>query len=283
MTRHFSPDWLQRRNILVVPREVKQNIDNSRKVGDKQLDVLGKSPKSEIDKRTEKLIKSLIEAEKHGEPIIPATRAEIGNQFRFDMPGGPRDYWLYTAHPLEPDLYLPANTFEQHLITQRYWEALYLLAALGATLIRIEATREAKKELEIGIPTISFDGGALSIRVNRTIEETETYVIEASLPGHGRPEVPDDLLWFPFEEQWQTIAEIRRRYGLNAFSLEISRREDARTTAEVAALVEGLGFNAGGSFGKFEEVGLTLSGEFAPLDSPAPQPKPSVSEEALVR
>lgn len=177
-------------------------------------------------------------------------------------PGHPRESALYAAHPSIPDSYLPVSEFHRLTFEDKFTEALRILMYLGASEIDVKHERgwgrDFAAEIDAGIPGASGDA---SVEVDSDSNREALY--HAELAGHDEPELPDDLVWLPYESTWQALVEGRMEFELEEFSLTLQYTDDYDINADLAVDAENAGFSLGGSFEKHQSTVWKIEGTFS--------------------
>ena len=200
-------------------------------------------------------------ARQSGINILPIGKSAI-NQISF-APGHPREGVLYIGHPALPSIYYTVAEFHRATFEHKFSEAINLLMNLGATTIKVEYVRgwskdfSSKISVPLGVAAESINAGAKSKSSSST-----KLLYEATLAGTESPSVPDGLVWYPYENTWQAIANGRINFGLQDFSLSISYEDDFGVNAGLKAAVLKAGLEIGGNFEDHESTVWHLQGKF---------------------
>lgn len=181
-------------------------------------------------------------------------------------PGHPRIDHAYAAHPLRTERYLPVASFHQQLFEQKASELVTLLAALGAERVTVRAARGYREgagfSLGASLPVDAInaqESGSKQRSIAQTLMVEETFVVS------GPPRIPDGLVWFDHEPNWQALARRRIEFGTSTFRIELSYDEDFGVDGGLVAALEGVGVRVGGSFRAFERTRWEFEGTFAPI------------------
>lgn len=201
------------------------------------------------------------EAHDMGIDIIPVPTQEAA---AFNLPPGhPQKDVLYVAHPSDPTTYLPAADFHRLAFEHKFAEAIRLLTHLGAKTINVHHTRGWNKEfagtLAAGIPQAEGTGSASA---GANAGSSTELLYEARLTGHDEPRLPENMVWYPHEPTWKSIAEARTEFGLERFNLKLQYTDDYGVNADLAIDVQNAGFSLGGSFEKHQKTVWSLDGVF---------------------
>lgn len=211
----------------------------------------------------------------------------IGGRFdwaaRFSFPTGhPKSREMYIVHPLASNRYLPLEGFDGLLNEEKRHEFFTLVRALGAkkikyrNLISTEQRTSEKKTKSLtqgtsaapGVPMGMVSGSlgsedtvsAQNQTSSAVSSETDLFV-ESEFAPTVAPHVPEGLLWYGSELDWQRLASDRLEAGLKSTKLVLktSRREYFSQTDELAiqkeltALYSGVKVNSVSGFSQKRE------------------------------
>jgi hypothetical protein len=200
-----------------------------------------------------------------GTDVLPISLA-AAEDLRFP-PGHARNNVLYVGHPVDRGSYLPAAEFHRFLFEHKVAEALQLIRSLGATKVTVRSVKGWNREaaLSMGMslpdPVAGQDakpGGVVGHSASSSNEIVTTMTLRPTSP----PAVPTGLVWMPHEPIWQEIANARLESGLHEFSLDVRSTDDFGVNASLKALVDKVGFDAGGRFVHHVETIWRLDGVF---------------------
>lgn len=178
-------------------------------------------------------------------------------------PGHPRKNVLYVAHPSDPQTYLPMADFHRLVFEHKFAEVVRLLMHLGAETIDVRHQRGWDQgfaaEISAGIPHVGLEG---ETGASKESSSDSRVLYQAELAGHDDPDLPDNLVWFPHEPTWQSVAEGRREFGLQQFSLKLQYTDDYGVNADLAVEAQNAGFSLGGAFEKHQTTVWSIEGTF---------------------
>ncbi len=100
--------------------------------------------------------------------------------------------------------------------------------SLGATEISVEHVCVAGQKdfsSRISVP-LSEAGDTAGAEAGANSKSASQILFKATLPGNQKPKLPSDLVWYPHESTWQSIAKGRVEFGLKDFSLSVSYEDD---------------------------------------------------------
>lgn len=177
-------------------------------------------------------------------------------------PAHPRVGVLYVAHPGEPNVYYTVASFHRVAFEHKFAEAIDLLMSLGATKITVEHVSgwdsKFASTLSVSLPSAPSSASAGSNSRSNT-----TLLFEASLPENKSRFLPPNLVWYPHEPTWKSIANGRLVHGLNEFSLTVNYQDDFGVNAGLKGVATKAGLDLGGSFENHVATSWKLFGTFA--------------------
>ena len=214
---------------------------------------------------TREAIRAWGRARQNGLYVLPIGKSSI-SQVSFP-PGHPRDGVLYIGHPALPSVYYTIAEFHRATFEHKFSEAINLLMSLGATKIRVEHVRgwskdfSSKMSVALGTP-----GESAESSVSAQSSSSAQLLYEATLSGTTKPTIPENMVWYPYENTWQSIAKGRIEFGLQDFSLSISYEDDFGVNAGLKASVAKTGLELGGKFEDHQSTVWHLQGKFKPIE-----------------
>ncbi|MDX1957604.1 MAG: hypothetical protein SFU98_03475 [Leptospiraceae bacterium] len=202
--------------------------------------------------------------------------------------GHPIENQFYMLHPYIENQYIPLQHYENILFQDKVRELCYILQCLGATSIEIESLKGNSVE-SIQNSSLNFSGGASfkihsgSVSTSQNIN-SESYRNQLSqlstkqkFTPTKKPYLPESLIWFSHETEWQQVYQQRMNGNLNSFSLvlrnQFSNLNKKNTLTKIKAEYENLIIKLKGGFSQgfesqFSEDGFTewkLEVHFAPV------------------
>ena len=160
----------------------------------------------------------------------------------FEM-GHPRNETLYIQDPLQTNVYIDAESFHASMLERKYNELIRVLTALGATRISCIVENSECKE-ERGHNKYSVDGsfsykavkgsGHFSSDTSSS-KITNLYKrlsVERILTPSKAIELPNDLVFYPFEQRWQDIAKLAKEGRLRKEIVDLTYRTDYAVTGK---------------------------------------------------
>jgi hypothetical protein len=200
-------------------------------------------------------------ARQSGLNILPIGKSSI-HQISFP-PGHPREGVLYIGHPALPNVYYTIAEFHRATFEHKFSEAVNLLMSLGAVTIRVEYIRGWSKDFSsrLSVP-LGVAGESASSTTSVQSSSSTQLLYEATLSGTDNPAIPENLVWYPYENTWQAIAKGRIEFGLQDFSLSISYEDDFGVNAGLKASVAKTGLDLGGKFEDHQSTVWHVKGKF---------------------
>lgn len=214
---------------------------------------------------TREVIEAWSRARESGVPILAVGKSEVA-EISFP-PGHPRERVLYIGHPALPHVYYTTADFHRVTFEHKFSEAIDLLMSLGAKKITVEHVRGWSKDFSshLSVP-LGGTGPSVEARADSSRASGANLLFEATLDGAEEPKLPHNLVWYPHEATWQSIANGRMQFGLRSFSLSVSYDDDFGVNAGFKTSVVKSGLELGGKFEGHQSTVWRLSGEFASRD-----------------
>ena len=211
---------------------------------------------------TKEAIKAWSRARESGVDVLAVGKSEaVGISF---PPGHPREGVLYIGHPASPKVYYTTAEFHRVTFEHKFSEAIDLLMYLGATKIRVEHVSGWSREFSsrLSVP-LSGTESSVDVHADSSRGAGTSILYEATLDGTTEPKLPENLVWYPHEATWQSIAKGRIQFGLRDFSLSVSYDDDFGVNAGLKTSVAKAGLELGGKFEDHRSTVWRLAGEFA--------------------
>jgi hypothetical protein len=166
--------------------------------------------------------KAWAEARKNELPIIQIS-LDQAKKLSFP-PDHPLLGVVYVGHPYLPTVYETLADFHKKMFEEKWREAVRLLVELGATSIRAEQISGSSRDLAaLASGVIPSNGMVTNVKASASIHSKagKSFVFEGTFPGKKRPEIPQNLIWYPHEATWRMLAENRLKDGMTSFSMEV--------------------------------------------------------------
>lgn len=144
---------------------------------------------------------------------------------------------LYIAHPHRVGVYLPVSKYEHLIFRERIHELSKVMMSLGATEIKtlqnldnkINSSSEesSNTNASAGIRGLGKASGFLSSLSQRLQEsqKSDSVVINFKSDPIDQPHLPEGLIWYPYEKEWQHIAECRLHGNILEYEINLSSKE----------------------------------------------------------
>lgn len=208
---------------------------------------------------------------------------------------------LYMSHPLMPNCYYPRKNIEYVLFEEKMLEFIKLVQCLGATRIIFKSKRgmsvsqdktfDTDIETKVGVKLVGVKADpkgkyAKRAKDNKSLMEER----ELRLSPKKQIYVPDHLVWYNSDPEWETIVRGRMDRSLEQYDITISTKEtsvyskelDARVKSNFHYLIVGVkgnfAFNEQEVFTQDEETEWSVHVDFAPLDESLVPVEPTPSE-----
>ena len=149
--------------------------------------------------------------------------------------GHPIDDQFYLTHPILENKYIPLQNFENILFRDKVRELSILLQCLGAKSITIESEKGSSLE-SIANSTINFkaeanvkihsgkaskDSKLDSENISKELNQLST---TQKFSPTKKPYLPDSLIWFNQEPEWQQIYQQRMNGNLDSYSIVLKNQ-----------------------------------------------------------
>ncbi|MDE6298629.1 MAG: hypothetical protein K2M10_03135 [Muribaculaceae bacterium] len=144
---------------------------------------------------------------------------------------------LYIAHPYRPGIYLPLSKYEHLIFRERIHELSKVMLALGATEIKTVQNSGYKSHSESEHSSRTSGSASFGGKFGATgsyshndanefgTEREDAIVINFKNDPYNEPYIPDGLIWYPHEREWQQIAENRLHGNFLEYEIRISSKK----------------------------------------------------------
>ena len=150
----------------------------------------------------------------------------------------PQEHELYICHPYNHNLYIPYESCEFELFKDKMDELRLVLQAMGATSIKIydandsETHKNSKRNTEgDGSFDAKINKANGSLKHEKESDEFEKlrreYETESVFEPQRMPYIPDNLVWYPHQTDWQRLFE-QRKGGLKRHRISLSIAEEIK-------------------------------------------------------
>ncbi len=143
---------------------------------------------------------------------------------------------LYMGHPYNQNLYIPYNNADEILFVDKIQELCYLLQCLGAMEITIRSIRGKSLEevtndqscidISAGYKMVSGEAN-INLNTKQAKKDNRNNRLEQHLyySPTEKPFIPNGLVWYPQELQWQRLAESRLKGNILEYNQFVSTSE----------------------------------------------------------
>ena len=144
---------------------------------------------------------------------------------------------LYIAHPYRPGVYLPVSKYEHLLFRERIHELSKVMMALGATEIKTlqnldnklnsSSEESSNTSASAGVGRGGKAKGLLATLSKSLTEsqKSDSIVINFKSDPMVLPYLPEGLIWYPHDKDWQHIAESRLHGNILEYEINLSSKE----------------------------------------------------------
>ena len=143
---------------------------------------------------------------------------------------------LYIGHPYNPALYVPYSQSEDIFFLDKIHELSYLLECLGAEEITITSIKGRNVSaytnydgtLNVNADVELFEsqgGGSKKGQIESSLESSSNRTIRWTFDPMQKPFVPEDLVWYSEQPQWQRLANSRLNGNMLDFNEFVSTSE----------------------------------------------------------
>jgi len=182
---------------------------------------------------------------KSGLPTVAMVPPELASELYFPR-GSNGDKVLFRCHPYDEIRYLPAAEYNPYIFKDKIAELALVMISAGATSFKITADAESAAEMSLdaaGLVETTVSGTLKAARKGAT---RVLWTYEGS--GQNSSTLPDGLLWFNHEKDWQAVWDSAVYNGAKSHSIEIFQDANHELSGNLATKFAGAGFQLGGSF-----------------------------------
>lgn len=151
--------------------------------------------------------------------------------------GHPVAYQLYIGHPYIKQKYIPFENHELELLEDKVREFCQIVQGLGATEIAIECVNSSSSDNDnlsnqnvsgnASYKVVSASASSHNQSSRHLIEEISKSInLHQRFIPQGKPELPENLVWFPNEPSWQRLYEQRMKGSLLQHEERIETRKN---------------------------------------------------------
>ena len=177
-------------------------------------------------------------------------------------PSHPQLNKTYVCHPYLRDYYLPTDVYQDFLTDQRIQELFHILRSLGAKKIQYISNSESNQSRSSSTTnSMEVGGGYNGISANQGVSHANSSSSKSSALSSSnyellyipdkKPFLPESLVWYYHESEWQRIANDRLNGNLLTFKTFIkkdqfdlvSKDEQTQINSELNALNVGVSYS----------------------------------------
>ncbi len=119
-------------------------------------------------------------------------------------------------------------------------EFVRLITALGATRVRVRSEQQSRTRFGLAASLFGFGASVRAGEADSNAAETE----ELFAP-EAPPALPDDLVWYPHEPEWQALAQRRIALRTQHAALTIRLTRSSELGLSLRTTEVGLGLDGG--------------------------------------
>ena len=178
-------------------------------------------------------------------------KAAEDKKFIFGV-GHPRNGCTYIQHPLKTNQYFEVNEFHYRMLEQKQNELLRLFEALGAKSATVEIVYESEESSEknysvssgasASAENVPVPGMPIPISASAFVDERrdqncqermnvmQSAKKEIAFNPSGKPHIPDGLLFYGAEDEWQQLSASALRGGIKHVSIDLEYKSEYGVT-----------------------------------------------------
>jgi len=217
--------------------------------------------------------------------VLPKNHLPAEIQFPL---GHPQERELYVCHPYNRNMYIPYESYEFELFKDKMSELILVLQTMGAVSVKISDTKDLESHKDdkrhIAVQSsVKAKVNALNSELDHKRESDEfaklrhAYETVSKFKPQRMPYIPDNLVWYPHQVEWQRLFELRKN-GMMEYQVSLSVAQETRVSttkqlelkADFQALIlktnAGVNIDTESMFEKKELSEWMLDVKFASLD-----------------
>jgi hypothetical protein len=183
---------------------------------------------------------------KLGLPGIIAISPDLAS--KLNLISKPQNSVLFRKHPFS-ESYIQASEYNPYLFREKIAELARVLIAAGASSFKVSADSTATTELVMQAGASMVAEGS----IHATRQGATKIVWSFTGAGIRTGSLPEGLVWFNYEPEWQVIWYAAVSNGAASLAIDISIDSSHEFSADLAS--------------KFEKAGICLGGNFKDLGS----------------
>ena len=139
---------------------------------------------------------------------------------------------IYVAHPIDSQnkCYYPISEFHISLHKQKSHELIQILRSLQATHLEIRHIEGSKDVEGLSVDmSVPVDSVKVGIEAGMETKSNRAYDLmwqENHPPSDVKPQLPQNLIWYDYEEDWQFAVEGVLKHGAKSMSFKYSYIND---------------------------------------------------------
>ena len=181
--------------------------------------------------------------------------------------GHPKNGCVYVQHPLEVNTYIEIEQFHASMLERKYNELIRILVSLGARNVkcRVENCETKDEKIRIkqqGVVGVGCVAGSAEFNGSSENESSKVASLskklntELELNPNEKPHLPEDLIYYPFEEGWKQVVKNVLSGKLIKANIDLAYSTDYAITGrfvknlggKIESLLPGYQFSVNGSY-----------------------------------
>jgi hypothetical protein len=233
---HYSLVYLEKAKAVGGPDTQRRAIEALHQLRERRADCLTREPveNRQIIFCTDEIPRDITE-----QFCFAGQQALQATGWRFGA-GHPRPGVFYVCHPLRPSCYYPIEEFHDSLFADKCQELVYLLESIGARYIQVEAGQGFQQDelsavsramggsvgIVASLPAEGSVDGSSAQRLERSSQTKQATLQTYELHPPTRPDLPHDLVWYPYEPDWKRLSKLALEGRLKEHTFEVRYQED---------------------------------------------------------
>ena len=197
---------------------------------------------------------------KSGLPTVAIVSPDLASELYFPL-GTNGNKVLFRGHPYDEARYLPAADYNPYIFKDKIAELARVLISAGATSFTISANTESTAEMTLDA------SGSVEATVNGSFKAARKGATKVLWTYEGNGErvgaLPDRLMWFNHEKDWQVIWDAAVHHRARSHSIEVFQNTNHELSGNLAAKFKGAGFQLGGSFRDTGSSNIKIDARFS--------------------
>lgn len=187
--------------------------------------------------------------------------------FKFP-PQHPKDGLMYACCDIEPNLYVPLALFHNYMYQLKMTAFNEMCASLGAKscIIKYAEENEVDVTAKLNAKNIPSNGGIINGKIKSTYNNTqkENSSIFFSFPKPNKQISEYKTNWLNGEPTWIGLQKIRLERDVDKYTAEFSYVDEMGISAKIAASINKIGIDIGGTFNKIVKRKFVFDVDFWP-------------------